>query len=99
MSGSFHHSRKRKAIIGVAFTGYALAPLFCKLEGLTAQAYSVLDKSAWIALAALRPVIQLTGWPWRSAYLFENAGLLHCAGKILAGLWPLLCVLARLSVK
>jgi len=95
MPGSFHYSRKRKAIIGAALTGYALAPLFCKLEGIMAQACNVLDKSAWIALAALRPVILLAGSPPESAYLLENAGLLHCAEKILAGLWPLFCLLAR----
>lgn len=94
MPGSFHHSRRRKAILGAAFAAYALAPLFCKLEGVTAQACSVLDKSAWMALAALRPIIQLAGAPEGPAYLFENAGLLHCAGKIMAGLWPLFWVLS-----
>jgi hypothetical protein len=95
MKGPYYESRKRKAVVGVALFAYALAPLFCKLDGVAALACNLLDQSAWAALSALRPAILLIGGQAVSAHLYETSRLLQGLLGILASLWPLLCVLAR----
>ena len=93
MPSSFHHSRKRKAVAAAAFVGYALAPLFCQLTGVTAQACRVLSRSEWV-LAALRPILLLAICHAESMHLLHNAGLLSSLLEILPSLWPLLGPLA-----
>ena len=93
MPSSFHHSRRRKAVAAAAFIGYALAPLFCQLTGVTAQACSVLSRSEWV-LAALRPILLLAICHAESMHLFHNAGLLSRVLEILPSLWPVLGPLA-----
>ena len=92
MKGQNTYSGNVKQIVGVAFAGFALASLVCKLNG-TAQEWSCLDEATRVVLEVLRPVI-LAGWQCVPAYLSENARCLHHLPQIVASLWPLLGVLA-----
>jgi hypothetical protein len=93
MPSSFHHSQKRKAVAAAAFIGCALAPLFCQLTGVTAQACSILSRSEWV-LAALRPILLPAICQTESMHLLHNAGLLSRVLEIAPFLWPLLGPLA-----
>src|SRR5207245_2183278 len=53
--------RNCNLIVEIAAVGFALATLFYKLDGATAQGCNLLDKTAWVALDVLRPVILAAG--------------------------------------
>jgi hypothetical protein len=93
MTGPYTYSRNCKPIVGVAIVGFVLAILFCKLDGAAAQGCNLLDKTAWVALDVLRPVI-LAGWQAVSVYLCEDSRFLQHLLQIVASIWPLLCVMA-----
>ena len=93
MTGQYTYSRNFKPIVGVAIVGFVLATEFCKLGGAPAQGCNLLDKTAWVALEVLRPVI-LAGWQAVSAYLCEDSSFLQPLLQIVASIWPLLCVIA-----
>jgi hypothetical protein len=94
MTGQYTYSRNGKPIVGVAVVGFVLATLFCKLDGATAQGCNLLDKTAWVALEVLRPVIMLADWQAVSACLCEGSRILQHLLQIGASIWPLLCVMA-----
>jgi len=84
--------RNCNLIVEIAAVGFALATLSYKLDGAAAQGCNLLDKTAWVALDVLRPVI-LAGWQAVSAYLFEDSSFLQPLLQIVASIWPL-CVMA-----
>ncbi len=92
MKGQYTYSRNSKRIAGGAVVGFALATLFCELDGVVAQGSNLLGDTAWVALEVLRPVI-LAGWQSMPAHLGENSGCLQRLFQVVASLWPLLCVL------
>lgn len=94
MTGQYTFSRNRKAIVGVAIAGFVLATLFCKLDAATAQRCNLFDKTAWVALEVLRPVILLGDWQAVSAYLCQDSRSLQLLLQIVASIGPLLCVMA-----
>ena len=85
--------RNCNRIVEVAAVGFALATLSYKLQGAAAQGCNLLDKTAWVALDVLRPVI-VAGWQAVSAYPSEDSRFLQHLLQIVAHMWPLLCVLA-----
>jgi len=93
MTGQYTFSRNCKAIVGVAIAGFVLATLFCKLDAATAQGCNLFDKTAWVAIEVLRPVI-LSGWQSVPACLCGDSRLLEHLLQIVASIWPLLCVIA-----
>ena len=84
--------RNCNLIVEIAAVGFALATLSYKLDGAAAQGCNLLDKTAWVALDVLRPVI-LAGWQAVSAYLCEDSSFLQHLLQIVASIWPL-CVMA-----
>jgi hypothetical protein len=94
MTGQFTYFRNCKPNVGVGIVGFVLATLFCKLDGATAQGCNLLDKTAWVALEVLRPVVLLADWQAVSAYLCEDSRFLQHLLQIVASIWPLLCVMA-----
>src|SRR5207245_9095229 len=84
--------RNCNLIVEIAAVGFALATLSYKLDGAAAQGCNLLDKTAWVALDALRPVI-LGGWQAVSAYLCEDSRFWHPSFQIGASIWPVLCVM------
>ena len=94
MTGQYTNSRNSKPIVGVAIAGLVLAALFCKLDGAAAQGRNLLDKTAWVALEALRLVILLADWQALLAYLCKGSRFLQHLLQIGASIWPLLCVVA-----
>jgi len=84
--------RNCNLIVEIAAVGFVLATLSYKLDGAAAQGCNLLDKTAWVALDVLRPVI-LAGWQAVSAYLFEDSSFLQPLLQIVASIWPL-CVMA-----
>ena len=93
MTGQFTYSRNVKPIVGVAIAGFVLATEFCKLGGAAAQGCNLLDKTAWVALEVLRPVI-LAAWQSVPACLCGDSRFLQHLLQIVASIWPLLCVIA-----
>ncbi len=85
--------RNCNLIVEIAAVGFALATLSYKLDGAAAQGCNLLDKTAWVALDVLRPVI-LGGWQAVPAYLCEDSSFLQHLLQIVASIWPLLCVVA-----
>jgi hypothetical protein len=94
MTESNKYFRNCNLIVEVAAVGFALATLSYKLDGAAAQGCILLDKTAWVALEALRLVILLADWQAVSAYLCEDSGFLQHWLQIGASIWPLLCVIA-----
>ena len=92
MSGQHTSSRNWERIVGVAIAGFALATLFCRLNG-TTQEWTCLDESTRVVLEVLRPVI-LASWQCVPAYLAENTRCLQHLPQIVASIRPLLCVIA-----
>jgi len=84
--------RNCNLIVEIAAVGFVLATLSYKLDGAAAQGCNLLDKTAWVALDVLRPVI-LAGWQAVSAYLCEDSSFLQPLLQIVASIWPL-CVMA-----
>ena len=85
--------RNCNLIMEITAVGFALATLSYKLDGAAAQGCNLLDKTAWVALDVLRPVI-LGGWQAVPAYLCEDSRFLQHSLQIVASIWPLLCVIA-----
>ena len=92
MTGQYTHTRNSKPIVGVAIIGFVLATGFCNF-GAAAQGCNLLDKTAWVALEVLRPVI-LSGWQSVPACLCGDSRLLQHVLQIVTSIWPLLCVIA-----
>ncbi len=93
MMGQYTDSRNFRPILRVAIAGFVLATGFCKLGGVAAQGCNLLDKNAWVALEVLRPVI-LSAWQSVPACLCEDSRVLQHFLRIVASIWPLLCVIA-----
>src|SRR6266702_412188 len=91
MKGQSTYSRNWKRIAGGAVVAFVLTNLFWNLDG-GAQGCNLLEKTAWVAVDVLRPVI-LAGWQSMPACLGENSGCLQHLFQVVASLWPLLCVL------
>ncbi len=91
MKRQYTDSWNCKRIAGVTVVGFALANLFWNLDG-GAQGCNLLEKTAWVAVDVLRPVI-LAGWQCVPAYLYENSGCLQHLFQIVASIRPLLCVI------
>ncbi|PYU10490.1 MAG: hypothetical protein DMG29_17400 [Acidobacteria bacterium] len=79
--------RNCNLIVEIAAVGFALATLSYKLDGAAAQGCNLLDKTAWVALDVLRPVI-LGGWQAVPAYLCEDSSFLQHLLQIVASIWP-----------
>jgi hypothetical protein len=93
MKGQNTYPRNPKLAAGVAIAGFALATLFCKLDGAVAQAWNPLDGSALVAIEVVRAVI-VAGWQLVPAYLCEDARCLQDLAQIVACGWQLLFVIA-----
>jgi hypothetical protein len=92
MKGQNTHSGNWERIVEVGIAGFALAILFCKIDG-AANGWNLFDETARVVVEALRPVI-LAGWQCVPACLSENARCLHHLPQIVASIWPLLGVIA-----
>jgi len=97
MKGQYKYFRNSKPIVGVAIIGFVLAPLFCKLDGATAQGCNLPDKTACVALEVLRSVILLADWQAVLSYLCADSRFLQHLLQIVASIWPLLGVIAGLA--
>ena len=93
MMGQYIYSRNFKPVVGVAIAGFVLATGFCKLGGVVGQGCNLFDKTAWVAIEVLRPVI-LSGWQSVPACLCGDSRLLQHLLQIVGSIWPLLCVMA-----
>ena len=93
MKGQDTNSPNRKLAVGVAIAGFALATLFCKLDGAAEGGWNHLDESAWVALEVLRAVI-LAGWQLIPSYHREEARCLQHLLQIVACAWQVLFVVA-----
>lgn len=69
--------RSQKPVGGLANVSFGLATVLCRIDVATAQGCHLLDKTAWVALQALRPVFLLTDWRAVLSYLIEDASLLR----------------------
>jgi hypothetical protein len=92
MLGPYTYSGNFKPIVGVAIAGFVLASGFCNF-GAAAQGCNLFNKTAWVALEVLRPVI-LSGWQSVPACLCGDSWLLQHVLQIVTSIWPLLCVIA-----
>jgi hypothetical protein len=88
------NSHKPKPIVELAVVGTVLATVFCALHG-TAHGCSMVDRAAWIALEALRPVL-VAAWRSVPACHCQVAGLLGQVLQIATSVGPLLCSLSSL---
>jgi hypothetical protein len=93
MNGQDTYSPNRKLTVGVAIAGFALATLFCKLDGAAAGGWNPLDERAWVALEVLRGVI-LAGWQLVPSYLREETRCLQHLLQIVACAWQVLFFVA-----
>jgi len=93
MTGQYTRTKNSKPIVGVAIIGFVLATGFCMLGGVGAQGCNLFNKTAWVALEVLRPVI-LSGWQSVPACLCGDSRLLQHVLQIVTSIWPLLCVIA-----
>lgn len=95
MKGRHKHFRNHKTVLTAIVLAFVVVILFCKLEDVNAQACILPDKTAWVPLQVLRPVIQLTARQTLPVYLYEDSRLLQNLLQIGASAQSLLCVVAR----
>ena len=93
MTGQNTYSRNYKPIVGMAIAGFALAALFCKIDGEAAQGCSLLDTAAWVALEVLHPLI-LAAWQVLQAYGCDHHRPLECLLQMLVSFWPPMVTMA-----
>jgi len=95
MKGRHKHFRNHKTVLAAMVLAFVLVILSCELEHVNEQACILPDKTAWVPLEVLRPVIQLTARQTLPAYLYEDLRLLQNLLQMGASAQSLLCVAAR----
>ncbi len=89
----YTNTRNRNTVAKVAIVGFALATLFCMLQGVAAQECHLFHNVAWVALEVLRPAIS-AACQSAPAHLCEGSNLLQHLLQIVASIRPLLWVIA-----
>jgi len=89
------NSRAGRQAAEAAFVAFVLIALSYGIHGMAAEGCSLLQKTSWIALEVLRPVV-LAAWQSISAHLCQGSWILQHVLHIVASIRPLLCVVGGL---
>jgi hypothetical protein len=93
MNGQHKYARNWEQIVATAIVGVALAVLLGDLSGAPELACNVHYETAWVAVEVLRHVVEAC-WQLVPTYLYDNSGCYEHLFRIVASIWPLLCVIA-----
>ena len=89
------NSRAGRQAAEAAFAAFVLIALSYGIHGMAAEGCGLLEKTSWIALEVLRPMV-LAAWESMMGYVCQGSGILQHVLQTVASIGPLFCVVVGL---